>query len=323
LTTGDHRYGVTLPFAGIPLGEHRDLLREVADLGYHEVWAGEANDLDAVTPLAAAAAWAPELRIGTSVVPVFTRGPGVLATTAAALSELAPGRVSFGVGSSSAMVVNDWNAGDYDRPYQRVRDTLTFLRQALAGGAVSEDYATFSVAGFRLGRPPVNPPELLVAALRPRMLELAATEADGAIATSVGPGDLAHLAVPFQRYGGRRLVAWVPVCPSTDAEAVRDAARPLLAAYLCVPAYAELHRWLGHGPALQPVWDAWAAGERRRAITSLPDRVIDDLVVHGHPAKCRDTIKEYFAGGATDVAMALSPLLGDPRTALRQLAPPG
>ena len=55
----------------------------------------------------------------------------------------------------------------------------------------------------------------------------------------------------------------------------------MITAYLNVEAYAEFHRWLGRGPALQPMWDAWAAGDRKAALAAIPDEVVDDLVVHG------------------------------------------
>ena len=79
----------------------------------------------------------------------------------------------------------------------------------------------------------------------------------------------------------RELVARIFVCPSENAERVRAGARMVIAAYLNVPVYAEFHRWLGRGPQLQPMWDAWAAGDRKAATAAIPDSVVDDLVVHG------------------------------------------
>ena len=55
----------------------------------------------------------------------------------------------------------------------------------------------------------------------------------------------------------------------------------MITAYLNVEAYAQFHRWLGRGPALTPMWDAWAAGDRKGALAAIADEVVDDLVVHG------------------------------------------
>ena len=315
------RLGATIPLYGVPLAAHREVIRTLVDLGYDDVWAGEANNLDAITPLAAAAAWAPELGIGTSVVPASTRGPALLAMTAAALAELAPGRTSFGVGSSSAVVVSDWNATVFDRPLARVRDTLRFMRDAFTGSSVTKAYDTFEVTNFRLGRPVESPPDLLVGALRPGMLEMAALEADGAITTAVAASDIPMIRRHLK--GSSRLVAWVSVCPSTEGERVRQAARSTLASYLCVPTYQGLHRWLGREHLLAPMWDAWSQGRYREATAALPDSVIDELVVHGPPEACREGIARYFDAGVTDITISLDPMLVDPLEALRELAPQG
>ena len=127
------RYGITFPFDDLPLGEQRDLVSSLPDLGYTDLWSAEANGMDAFTPLALASVWAPQLRLGTAIVPVYTRGPGTLAMCAATMEIAAPGRFVLGVGSSSNVIIEKWNGLAFDQPYQRVRDTVRFLRAALSG----------------------------------------------------------------------------------------------------------------------------------------------------------------------------------------------
>jgi len=301
---------------------HGPVVRELAELGYDEVWTGEGGAFDAVVPLAAAAAWAPQLRIAAGVLPVYTRGPAVLAMTAATLAELAPGRVTFGIGASSPVVVEAWNAATFADPLARVGDTLRFLRAVLAGERVDRRYETFEIRGFRLQRPPAVPPQLLVGALRPRMLALAAQEADGAVVTWCPIDQAARVADAFHSGGGRRLVASLAVCPSTDAEEVRRRARPIIASYLTVPAYAAFQRWLGRGPQLEPMWAAWAGGDRQAALAAIPDALVDDLIISGPPEQCRRRLDDYLAAGFTDTVVNLSPLIGDPLAAMRLVAPP-
>ncbi len=161
------RWGITVPFAGS--GLDRDLIAELPSLGYTDAWSAEVNGSDGFTPLALAAEWAPELRLGTAIVPVSTRGPGLLAMTAATVADRAPGRFLLGIGASSPAIVERWNAGEFVKPYARTRDTLRFLRKALNGEKVSETYETFSVRGFKLEQAPKTPPRIVLAALRPRM----------------------------------------------------------------------------------------------------------------------------------------------------------
>src|SRR6201995_5371785 len=134
------RYGIPFPFDGIPLLEQRNLVRELVDLGYTDLWSAESGGYDAFTPLVAAAQWAPELRFGTAIVPVYTRGAHTLASTVASMCQAAPGRFALGIGTSSNVIVERWNGLSFDQPYQRTRDTIRFLRAALAGEKVTATY---------------------------------------------------------------------------------------------------------------------------------------------------------------------------------------
>jgi probable F420-dependent oxidoreductase len=313
-------YGITIPFDGVPLSEHRAWFDELVDLGYSDVWSSESDGTDAFTPLALAAAWAPTLRLGSAIVPAFTRGPALLAQSVAAMAETAPGRFVLGLGTSSEVIVQSWNGIAFDRPYYRVRDTLRFLRSALTGERVDEAYETFAVRGFRLGRPPAVVPPILVAALRPGMLRLAGREADGAILNWLAASDVPK--VVGEVGAGKEIAARIFVAPSEDAETVRAQARRLVAAYLNVPVYAAFHQWLGRGPVLAGMWDAWKAGDRKAALAAIPDEVVDDLVIHGSAAEVRDRIAAYVANGVTTPVLAVLPLGGlDLRQAVRDLAP--
>ena len=169
------RYGMTIPFDGVPLHAQREWIQELADLGYTDVWSAEATGADGFTPLALASAWAPTLRLGSAIIPAFTRGPACLAQSVASLADAAPGRFAFGIGTSSDVIVERWNGIPFEQPYQQVQAMVRFLRQALAGEKVSGDFGRFSVSGFKLGIRPEQVPPILSAALREGMLKLAAS----------------------------------------------------------------------------------------------------------------------------------------------------
>ncbi len=313
------RYGITIPFDDVPLTDHRAWYERLVELGYSDVWTGEANSADGFTPLALAAAWAPSLRLGTAVVPVYTRGPGLLAMQAASMAEMAPGRFALGIGSSSDVIVERWNAGTFDRPYQRVRDTVRFLRAALSGAKVDEQYETFSVKGFRLGRRLEEPPPIYVAALRPGMLRLAGREADGAILNWLSADDVPKAVAEVGP--DKTIVARIFVCPTEDAERARMVGRMAVAAYLNVEVYAAFHQWLGRGPQLQGMWDAWRAGDRKAALAAIPDEVVDSLIVHGSPQQCRDHVRRYVDNGVTVPVLAILPGGDSLADAVESLAP--
>ena len=316
------RYGITIPFDGVPLPEQRALFEQLPDLGYTDVWSAESNANDAFTPLVLASQWAPALRLGTSIVPVYTRGPGTLAMCAASLAVTAPGRFVLGVGSSSNVIVERWNAIEFDRPYQRVRDTVRFLRAALAGEKVTADYETFAVNGFRLGLVPETPPPILVAALRKGMLRLAGREADGAIVNWLSAEDVRTVA-PFVHEGGagKEIAARIFVAPTTDLDHARGVAKFAIAAYMTVPVYRAFHEWLGRTDRMQPMWAAWAAGDRKTAVESIPDSIVDELVVYGSPEECREKISAYVDAGITTPIPAILPVGVPASEAIKMLAP--
>ena len=156
------------------------------------------------------------------------------------------------------------------------------------------------------------------------MLRLAGREADGAILNWLGAGDVAQVVAPVvaaAEGAEREIVARIFVVPMADAESVRAAAKVTLAAYLTVPVYAAFHAWIGNGDRLGRTWELWAAGDRRGAAAAIPDSLVDELVVHGRPAECREHIERYVAAGVTTPVLALLPFGYDMAAAVRDLAP--
>ncbi len=325
--TTPQSWGLTLPLTGVPLPDHEELVRALPGWGYTDVWSSEVSGTDAFTPLALAGTWSGELRLGTAIVPAYTRGPALIAMSAAALAEVAPGRFTLGLGSSSPAIVHDWNGLDFAVPYRRTRDVLRIVRAALAGEKVSGTWETVTIDGFRLERPPAVPPRILLAGLRPQMLALAGREADGTILNWLAATDVGRC---LEAVGApdKDVVARIFVCPSEDAEYARGVGRRMIAAYLTVPAYAAFHVWLGREASLGPMWRAWESGDRRGALAAIPDDVVDSLVLHGSPESCRDQVQAYADAGVGTPVIALlpTPELTSARAlsdTLRRLGPAG
>ena len=313
------RHGITVPFPGVALSDHREWYEECVALGYTDLWSAEAGSHDGLVPLALSAAWTPTLRLGTAILPVFTRGAATLAGAVASMCQAAPGRFALGIGSSSPTIVSSWNAVPFDKPYERVRDTIRFLRAALAGEKVTADYETFSVRGFRLDVAIDEMPPILVGALRPGMLRLAGREGDGAVTNLCSPADIPKI---VEQVGAdRELVCRMMVLPTTDFDLVRMVGRRMVAAYLTVPAYAAFQEWLGRGEAIREMNVRWSAGDRAGALEQIPDTLLDELIVHGSPEECRRRVEEYAAAGVTTTAPAVGAQGDDLRTMVRALAP--
>jgi probable F420-dependent oxidoreductase len=314
------RWGITLPLHGLPLAVQKDLVTSLPDLGYTDAWSAELAGIDAFTPLAFASQWAPQLRLGTAIVGVYGRAPVTLAVQAGTLADLAPGKFVMGIGTSSKVAVEQWNGIPFDKPYQRSRDMLLFLREALAGAKVTQEYETFSVNGFRLDPAPKVPPALALAALRPGMVKLAAAKAGIAITNWLAPADVPKV----RAVSGPdcELVARIFVIPTTDTNTARFIGKRMIAAYLTVPVYAAFHEWLGRGDIIAPMLTAWNSGDRKGAVAAIPDSLVDELVIHGPMEHCRERVAEYHATGLDTPVIAITPAPDvDLGAAISKLAP--
>jgi probable F420-dependent oxidoreductase len=317
----DVRWGLTLPFAGVPLADTEALVRAAEETGYDDLWTGDTSGPDGFTPLALAAAWTQRMRLGTGIVNPFTRGPAVLAQHAAALQDASGGRFVLGLGSSSNVIVERWNGVPFEKPLSKVREAVERLRPVLAGER--------GMGGFKLEQPPTRPVPIYVAALRERMLRLAGEVADGCFVNFL-PVSAVSTVVEQIRAGeaaaGKETGSVDVVCRFMNVPQARDEAiglaRWMFAAYATVPVYTAFFRWLGWGEELDPMVDAWQAGDRQRALELVPDRLIDEVFVFGAPEEQHERLQRFVDGGITTPVLtpiAAPEALGD---LVGALAPP-
>ena len=329
------RWALSVPLDGFTLAEHAEIAREAERRGYTDAWSLEADGVDCFAPLAVVG-MATSLRLGTAIANVYTRGPATLAMCAAGVAEIAPGRFCLGIGSGSQPIVESWNGGVFDHPATRVRETVQFLRRALVGERVVFTGATFSVDGFRLSRPPARPIPIYVAALRPGMLRVAGEVGDGVILNWLSakdvPQSIAVVREAAQNAGrdpatieitARLLINVDPPGPASDL-----AVRRHVAAYLNVPVYRAFQEWLGRAEALGPMWNAWRSGDRRAAVSAVPETVVSDLIIRGSMDEIGAHVRRYLDAGIDTAFLALSTLEQDPARrrallldAVRALAP--
>jgi probable F420-dependent oxidoreductase len=292
------RWGLTLPFSGVALRDHRALLEGAEAVGYDDFWTGETNGPDGFTPLALAAAWTERMRLGTGVVNAFTRGRPVLAQHAAALQDASRGRFCLGIGSSSDVIVERWNELPFEKPLTRVRETVEILRTVLAGER--------GPGGFRLETPPESPPPIYVAALRGRMLRLGGAIGDGTFVNFLPLRNVEQVITEIrtgEREAGKQPGSSDVVCrffcipqPASEGMAL---ARWMFSAYATVPVYEAYFRWLGWGDAIDPMVGAWRAGDRQRALEAAPEELIHEIFIFGDAGEQKLRLAEFVENGIT------------------------
>jgi probable F420-dependent oxidoreductase len=285
------RWGLTLPLPGRPLREAEDLVRRAEAAGYTDVWSGETNGPDGFTPLALAAAWTDRVQLGTGVVGVFTRGPALLAQEAAALADASGGRFVLGIGASSDRIVEGWNRIPFERPLSRVSETVDFVRTALAGERTE--------TGFKLEQAPEQPPPIVLAALRGKMLRLAVEKGDGAFTNFLPLSGIGQVKEQLADAPEGFDLLCRFFCLPGEREQVEPLARFMFSSYITVPVYEAFFRWLGHGDAIDPMVEAWAAKDRQRAAELAPWELIEQVFIFGSPEEMRERLEAYAEGGIT------------------------
>ncbi|MFL5845024.1 MAG: LLM class flavin-dependent oxidoreductase [Solirubrobacteraceae bacterium] len=289
----DVRWGLTLPFAGLPLRDHVDLLRRAEELGYDDLWTGETAGPDGFTPLAMAAAVTDRIRLATGIVNPYTRGPALLAQQAAALQDASGGRFVLGIGSSSNVIVERWNEIPFVKPLSKVRESVEGLHKVFAGER--------GAGGFKLETPPAEPIPIVIAALRGKMLALAGELGDGAF-TNFLP--LSGLPQVKQAFGADdKELACRFFCVPMPEEQGMGLAKHLFAAYGTVPVYAAFFRWLGWAEQLDPMVEAWQAGDRKLALELCPEDLVREIFVFGGPDEMRERLGRFVDGGITTLIL--------------------
>jgi 5,10-methylenetetrahydromethanopterin reductase len=269
------------------------------ELGYSSFWTAETTGPEAFVTLAAAGAANPSLDLGTGVIALQLRTPGVVAMAGATLQALHPERdILLGIGVSSPVVAEQWHGATYGgRPLAQVREYVTLLRECLSGDAVTFEGDFYSVRKFRLGvRLGERRPKIVVAALNPAMLRLAGELADGVLLNYL-PASHVPWSVAQVRAGGDATVyayVHVGVC---DREEGIDLARRDLFSYAVVDSYARNFERAGFADEVAEIRERHAARDREGAVAAVSDRMVDDIDVMGDAAHVHATVQAYVDGG--------------------------
>jgi probable F420-dependent oxidoreductase len=280
----------------VPLSELGPLVRRAEDAGYDGAWSAESTEFDGFTPLAIVAEHTERIRLGTGIVNVYTRGPALLAQTAAALAHASNDRFVLGLGASSNVIVENWNGIPFRRPLKKVEETVAYLRAVLAGER--------GVGGFKLPSPPGQPVPIVLAALRGPMLQLAARVADGAFTNFLPVSRVSQIVEAFDA-PDKELICRFFSIHGPEHEALATAKRTFVA-YAIVPVYAEFFRWLGFGDALRPVLEAWDAGDRPGAVEAVSEDLVREIFLLGPVDEQRERLAEFERGGITTGVLAFS-----------------
>ena len=311
------RLGLSFGWRDKSLGDIVSVCRVAEDAGLESVWIPEAWGRDAFLALAAIANATQHIKLATGIINVYSRSPAAIAMGASTLDELSNGRAILGIGSSGPMVIERWHGLHFERPFTRLRESVTIIQQVLSGSPVNLHGKVFQVSEFRLAvSPPKHKIPIYLAALGPNMLRLAGEVADGAL-LYLQPLPTIRDAITEIRRGAEHanrppesvdVAAFLPTFVSEKAvEAKQIVARAI--AYYVGGMGSYYYRKVsesGFKAEADSIRTAWLRGDRAMATKEVSTELVDSVALAGSPEECCSRLKEFRRAGVDLPILSLS-----------------
>jgi F420-dependent oxidoreductase-like protein len=304
-----------------------DRVRLAEQLGYHSVFTTHLAGRDSLTVLAAYAHASESINVGTGVLPIYSRTPVATAQQAATIDEMSRERLTLGIGVSHQVTVENWYGGKIGHPVSEMRDYVAVLRAIFAGEDPPES-ERFPTRFRFLGMQPRPDLPVYLAALSPKMLELAGEVGDGVILWLCNPDYIRDVVVPHVREGRRRagkdldgfdIVAAVPTAVTDEVDGARATLRADLAPYFLLPFYRRMIERSGYDADVRLFDEAMERGDASAATIAISDGFLENLAAIGPPDIAAAAVERYRDAGATSPCIGAIPGT-DFTTALESLA---
>jgi F420-dependent oxidoreductase-like protein len=330
------RLGLSIGYFGTAIADDFTLISTAEELGFDSVWTAEAYGADALTPLAWIAAKTDHIRLGSAVLQMPARTPGMTAMTASTLDIMSHGRFLLGLGVSGPQVVEGWHGQAYGKPLTVTREYVSILRSmfrrdepvAFDGSHYQLPFSGEGATG--LGKPlklmhrPYNRElPIYIAAIGPRNVQLTAEIADGWLPVFLSPQRMSEVYGPplirgFELSGETDKTDRFDIAPTVsalltdDLERGRLSIKPFLALYIGGMGakgknfYHDLACRYGYEEAAGKIQDLYLEGKKMEATMSVPDALVDELALVGSKDQIADRLEAWSDAGVTTMILGTS-----------------
>lgn len=274
------------------------------------VWIPETWGMDCLAMMTAIAHRSRCRTIGSSIMNVYARSPAALAMGAATVDTLSGGRLVLGLGASSPAIVENLHGLRYGRPLQRVREYVQIVRLAMSGKKIDYNGQIFRINGFTLLIKPPRPSiPIYLAAVNPKMVDLAWELADGVIFYLRPPAEMKETVERMQQKRKIHTVCPVITAVSEDADAAYDRARRTLAFYISVAGvYREFLARHGYERETSLIHNEYIRNGLADVHSLVPDAMLRSLTACGTPQDCRSKIESLRSTGVDELVVQFNPV---------------
>ncbi len=283
----------------------QDMAALAEDRGYEVIWVPEGA-IDAIAQLTAFAFVTQRAKLATGILPIFSRTPTLTAMAAGGLDAICQGRFILGLGVGHQIAVESQHGIPFRRPVTRMRETVEIVRRLLRGARVTYQGRVFSlkesVLGFSVARPHLP---IYLAALGPRMIELAGEIADGVLLNWASP-EYIRQAMEHLRRGATRagrdprdidVACYVRTAVVEDVDLVRPRLQMRIARYFTMDYYRNYFAQMGFRDEVDTISRAVDRGEADVAAAAVSERMQSELAVVGGAEDCRRQVEELRSLG--------------------------
>ncbi|MDG6901473.1 MAG: LLM class flavin-dependent oxidoreductase [Nitrososphaerota archaeon] len=291
---------------------------KVADAkGFGTVWKGESNSRDPTAILPAIAAVTKRVRLGTAVIHIYARTPVETGIYSATMDELSGGRFTLGLGVANETLAS-WHGLEDGHPLKRAEEYIGIVRKVFAAEKLQVQGEYYSSSNFRMEfKPPNDHLQIILAALGPKMAQLAGRIADGAIINMADPGRISFVAENLgigAKEAGRdpkrfEIVAKVRVSLNDDIEKAKDALKKVVTFYSLAHHYRDMLAEMGLGEEVKKIQETYKASGFKVAAKAVTDDMLSKIPVV--PAttmrELKKGLQKYDKSGASRIIVAYVP----------------
>jgi probable F420-dependent oxidoreductase len=286
----------------------------LADGRADSVWVPESWGRESFATLGAVAQATKKVRLGTSIISIFSRTPATIAMGAATLDALSNGRSIIGLGTSTEAIVEGWHGVKFAKPVSRMKEYVECIRLMTSGEKVSYSGEFFKVSNFKMLNAPKRQVPIFLAAVNKRMLALAAEKADGVILYLRPLQELKKTVAELRETAGSKFeIALSLICAVSDSEPekAKERAAKTLAFYIAVGKYyRNFLAENGYRREVQMITEAYQKNGGDAAGKQVPQEMLEALAVCGTKKECQGALARFASAGVTLPILQVNPVEG-------------